>query len=214
MEKRKLVVFDMDGTLNQIERFIIPTYQEVLAQFAHTQADSDTVMRLMGCVDEEIYQGLLPGAPMDRFEEFMTLTVEAEYRNIDRYAGAFDGVEQMLKALTDRGYILAVCTNGTNGYVRKIVKALGIETYFTYLQGAEPGCTKADTLGMVLEKIRPHRAVMVGDRSHDWQAAKENHLPFVGCQYGYLPQEVEGADICVGCVEEIPQAVEILLKDL
>ena len=55
MKEKKLVVFDMDGTLNRIELFIIPTYKEVLQKFAGAQADDDTVMRLMGCVDEQIY---------------------------------------------------------------------------------------------------------------------------------------------------------------
>lgn len=211
MKEKKLVVFDMDGTLNRIELFIIPTYKEVLRQFAGTQADDDTVLRLMGCVDEEIYQGLMPGAPMERFGEFMALTAEAEYRNIDRYHGTFEGVPEMIRRLWDEGYILAVCTNGTNGYVRKIVQALELAPYFTYLQGAEPGCTKSDTLKMVLEKIRPDKAVMVGDRRHDMQAARDNGLPFVGCQYGYLPREVDEADLRVSAAEEIPRAVKALI---
>ncbi len=211
MKEKKLVVFDMDGTLNRIELFIIPTYKEVLQKFAGTQVEDDTVLRLMGCVDEEIYQGLLPGAPMERFGEFMALTAEVEYRNIDRYHGAFDGVPQMLRQLSDAGYILSVCTNGTNGYVRKIVQALELAPYFTYLQGAEPGCTKSDTLKMVLNKIRPDKAVMVGDRKHDMQAARDNGLPFVGCQYGYLPREVDEADICVSAAADIPQAVKALI---
>ncbi len=211
MKEKKLVVFDMDGTLNRIELFIIPTYKEVLRQFSGTQADDDTVLRLMGCVDEEIYQGLVPGAPMERFEEFMALTAEAEYRNIDRYHGTFDGVPEMIRRLSDDGYILAVCTNGTNGYVKKIVQALELAPYFTYLQGAEPGCTKSDTLKMVLEKIRPDKAVMVGDRHHDLQAARDNGLPFVGCQYGYLPREVDEADLRVSAAAEIPRAVKALI---
>ncbi len=211
MKEKKLVVFDMDGTLNRIELFIIPTYKEVLRQFSGTQADDDTVLRLMGCVDEEIYQGLVPGAPMERFEEFMALTAEAEYRNIDQYHGTFDGVPEMIRRLSDDGYILAVCTNGTNGYVKKIVQALELAPYFTYLQGAEPGCTKSDTLKMVLEKIRPDKAVMVGDRHHDMQAARDNGLPFVGCQYGYLPREVDEADLRVSAAAEIPRAVKALI---
>ena len=212
MKEKKLVVFDMDGTLNRIELFIIPTYKEVLRRFANTEADDDTVLRLMGCVDEEIYQGLLPGAPMERFDEFMAMTAEAEYRNIDRYHGTFEGVPEMVRQLSDEGYILAVCTNGTNGYVRKIVSALELAPYFTYLQ-AEPGCTKSDTLKIVLDKIRPDKAVMVGDRHHDMQAARDNGLPFVGCQYGYLPHEVDDADIRVARAEDIPRAVKSLIGE-
>ena len=106
MKEKKLVVFDMDGTLNRIELFIIPTYKEVLQKFAGAQADDDTVMRLMGCVTSRIYQGLLPGAPMERFDEFMALTAEAEYRNIDRYHGAFDGVPQMIVSCRKRDIFL------------------------------------------------------------------------------------------------------------
>lgn len=211
MKKRKLVVFDMDGTLNRIELFIIPTYREVLKKFANTSVDDDTVMRLMGHVNEEIYQGLLPGAPMERFDEFMRLTDEAEFRNMKKFHASFDGVPEMLQALTDEGYILAVCTNGTNEYVREVVKALEIAHFFTYLQGAEPGCTKSDTLKMVIEKIDPHQSVMVGDRVHDMQAAQDNGIAFIGCQYGYLPEEVESAKVKVRSAAEIVPAVRKLI---
>ena len=211
MKEKKLVVFDMDGTLNRIELFIIPTYKEVLRKFADTEVDDDTVLSLMGCVDEDIYQGLLPGAPMERFEEFMALTVEAEFRNIDLYHGAFDGVPEMIRQLNEEGYILAVCTNGTNGYARKIVQALDIAPYFTWVQGAEPGCTKSETLKMVMDRIQPDKTVMVGDRHHDMQAARDNGLPFVGCQYWRMPHEVEEADIKVSHPSQIIAAVKALI---
>lgn len=79
---------------------------------------------------------------MERFDEFMALTAEAEYRNIDRYHGAFDGVPQMIRQLSEAGYILAVCTNGTNGYVRKIASALGLAPYL-------PGCRERNRLHQI-----------------------------------------------------------------
>lgn len=66
---------------------------------------------------------------------------------------------------------------------------------------------------IVLDKIRPDKAVMVGDRHHDMQAARDNGLPFVGCQYGYLPHEVDGADIRVARAEDIPRAVKSLIGE-
>ena len=85
--------------------------------------------------------------------------------------------------------------------------------YPRVIPGAEPGCTKSDTLKIVLDKIRPDKAVMVGDRHHDMQAARDNGLPFVGCQYGYLPHEVDGADIRVARAEDIPRAVKSLIGE-
>ena len=64
---------------------------------------------------------------------------------------------------------------------------------------------------MVLDKIRPDKAVMVGDRHHDMQAARDNGLPFVGCQYGYLPHEVDDAKVRVAKAADIPQTVKTLI---
>ena len=45
------------------------------------------------------------------------------------------------------------------------------------------------------------------------RAARDNGLPFIGCQYGYLPHEVDGADIRVACAADIPRAVKALIGE-
>lgn len=60
MKEKKLVVFDMDGTLNRIELFIIPTYKEVLQKFAGAQADDGTGDAADGLCGRADLQGLLP----------------------------------------------------------------------------------------------------------------------------------------------------------
>ena len=51
---------------------------------------------------------------------------------------------------------------------------------------------------------------MVGDRIFDLEAAKANHIPFVGCLYGFGPNELSKADIVVEHASEITQAIEQL----
>ncbi|MDD2955595.1 MAG: HAD family hydrolase [Oscillospiraceae bacterium] len=208
---KKLVAFDMDGTLNRIELFIVPTFREVLRRFAGRESDDHLVMSLMGCVEKDIYQGVLPDYPLERMDEFFQMVYEAEFRYIDQYHGAFDGIPETLKKLYDEGYVLAVCSNGAPEYVRYITKALEIQQYFTYLKGSENNSNKSQNLGAILREMRPEAAVMVGDRSHDMAAARENGLPFIGCRYGFLPQEVDGADICVEHGGEIYDAVKKLI---
>ena len=64
---------------------------------------------------------------------------------------------------------------------------------------------------MVMDRIRPDKTVMVGDRHHDMQAARDNGLPFVGCQYWRMPHEVEEADIKVSRPAEIIAAVKAMI---
>ncbi|MCI5802306.1 MAG: HAD family hydrolase [Oscillospiraceae bacterium] len=208
---KKLVAFDMDGTLNRIELFIIPTFREVMRKFAGRESDDGLVMSLMGCVEQEIYQSVLPDYPLERMEEFFKMVYEAEFRYIDQYHGSFDGVPEMLKKLHSEGYVLAVCSNGAPEYVEYITRALDIHQYFTYLKGSENNVGKAQNLAAVLEDLKPSAAVMVGDRSHDMEAARENGIPFIGCRYGFLPEEVNGADICVETGGEIYDAVKKLI---
>ena len=66
---------------------------------------------------------------------------------------------------------------------------------------------------IVLDKIRPDKAVMVGDRHHDMQAARDNGLPFVGCQYGYLPHEVDSRISGWPGLRTFPRAVKSLIGE-
>ena len=52
---------------------------------------------------------------------------------------------------------------------------------------------------------------MVGDRKFDIQAARANGIPFIGCAYGYAPQEIREADLVVKEPAEILPAVETLI---
>lgn len=47
---------------------------------------------------------------------------------------------------------------------------------------------------------------MIGDTSYDIDGAKENHLPSIGCTYGYGSRkelEAAGADCIVASVKEL-----------
>ena len=120
-------------------------------------------MRLMAAVDEQIYQALLPGAPMERFDEFMALTAEAEYRNIDRYHGAFDGVPQMIRQLSEADIFLPCAPTAPMVMCVKLRPRWGWRPILPGCRERNRGCTKSDTLKMVLDKIRPDKAVMVGN---------------------------------------------------
>ena len=52
---------------------------------------------------------------------------------------------------------------------------------------------------------------MVGDRIFDIQAARANGIPFIGCEYGYAPEEIQDADVVVREAAEIYGAVETLI---
>ena len=70
---------------------------------------------------------------------------------------------------------------------------------------------KTQTLALLLNRIKPTKAVMVGDRVFDKEAAFENKIPFIGCGYGYNTQEMQGSDIIVSHANQLYDAVVKLI---
>ena len=69
---------------------------------------------------------------------------------------------------------------------------------------------KSEFLRALLKKMEPVQACMVGDRCFDILAAEDNHIPVIGCAYGYAPEEIKNADCVVQKPEEILEAVREL----
>ena len=125
---------------------------------------------------------------------------------------AFEGAEEVLQKLKADGYKLAVCSNATMEHIEMVLKAIGLYDYFDVYQSVEAGLdTKAKTLQKLLQRVQTKTACMVGDRKFDKQAATYNEIYFIGCAYGYAPQEVKEADVVVKSPSEIYEAVCRLL---
>ena len=62
---------------------------------------------------------------------------------------------------------------------------------------------------MVLEDYGKGPAIMIGDRSSDFDCAKAVSIPFVGCLYGFAAQgELDGADAFANSPMDIVDIVD------
>ena len=117
----------------------------------------------------------------------------------------------MLSQLKADGYDTAICSNSSERYIRMVLEALSISQWIDYIQPLIPDLTKEDTLRLLLEREKPPAAVMVGDRFYDKDAAQANGLPFIGCLYGFCPDEVRDGDAAVESPLDINDAVRRLI---
>ncbi|MEG0693523.1 MAG: HAD family hydrolase, partial [Oscillospiraceae bacterium] len=109
------------------------------------------------------------------------------------------------------GYLIAVCSNASERYIRMVLNALNIIDKIDYIQPLLPDLIKDDTLRLLLTREKPEKAVMVGDRVFDKNAARANNIPFIGCMYGFENSEVSDADIAIKTPSEINDAVKMLI---
>jgi phosphoglycolate phosphatase len=116
----------------------------------------------------------------------------------------YDGIDDLLRFLVARGFELAICSNGSAPYVELVLESCGIIKYFRYIKSRQDHISKSEQVRQLLKESRSTRSIMVGDRKFDFQAARENDVPFIGAAYGYGKDEIAEADF----IAESPAAIK------
>ena len=105
---------------------------------------------------------------------------------------AYPGVETTLRAMTEAGWRLAVCTNKPEAMARAVLTALGLADLFRAIGGGDSFATRKPDPAHLLATLRaaggtPPRAVMAGDHANDVLAATGAGLPCIFAGWGYGP---------------------------
>ncbi len=204
-----LVIFDIDGTLNMTETYGIAAYHKALERMGADHFTDEQLRDRIGATFTEDVKYFFGERAEELIDEFSALIEQLWFAEVEEKAQLFPGVLQMLHSLKENGHQLAICSNATEEEIAVILKALHVEQEFDYVQGLTPKDSKADSLRVLLQRVQPEQAVMVGDRFYDMQAANGNHIPFIGCLYGYgAERELDAARYCVAKPCEIPIVVE------
>ncbi|MNV84685.1 Haloacetate dehalogenase H-2 [compost metagenome] len=119
----------------------------------------------------------------------------------------YPGVEGTLRKLKERGVRLFVCSNGLEDYIHSIVTVHRLQDVFEglYSAGGQGTSTKVQLLRLLLDHFGIGKAWMVGDRSSDVQAGKENGQTVIGCGYAGFgrDEELKGSDVIISSFDEL-----------
>lgn len=215
MPKRpEAMIFDMDGTLFKTETLLIPAYH---ATFDHMKEEGSykgetppeqVIMGCLGMLLDQIWRKVLPEADEEVRKRADELFMHYELEYLNRgYGDLYQGVEETLAALKERGVRLFVASNGLEGYVKGVAELKGIRPLFEdlYSAGEYRTATKVDLVRMLLARYGIGSAWMVGDRSSDVEAGHGNGLAVIGCDYAGFGtgDELAEADVTIGSFGEL-----------
>lgn len=202
----KYVFFDIDGTLNQTVLYAVEAYKKALRR-RNIFADEEKIVSCIGLTPDEIAKELLGNVTEQEMKCWQKEIRECEAELIKTKASAFPGVQETLEKLQERGYHLAVCSNAFPEHIEGVLASIGVRQYFSQIGSLKMGKDKTEVLEALLKHTQCGAACMVGDRIFDIQAARANHIPVIGCGYGYAPAEMGAADIVVNRAADIYEAV-------
>jgi phosphoglycolate phosphatase len=197
MVSAHVVLFDLDGTLSDSAPGILASLRHAFDVEGVPRLDAVTERSLLG---PPFYQSLPP-----LIGSTVLADVIAAYRDHYGREGMYDtsvfaGVRQVLVGLRATGVRLAVATSKPEHYAVPIVEYLGLSEFFVTVAGDElDGSlgTKALVIGRALARLDvadPSTVLMVGDRMHDVEGARELGIETIGVGWGYAtPGELERA---------------------
>lgn len=207
----KLVVFDLDGTLNRTDLFAVDAHLTALREYGRTDVRGEQVAATFGAAWQDYMKVLLPDADPATWKAYLARVAELEVIFMKERGAPYAGAGQMLSDLRGYGFRTAVCSNASARYITVVLETLGLMPLIDCIQPLVAGMGKKDTLRLLLARETPAKAVMVGDRRYDLEAARANGIPFIGCLYGFNPEEVKTADKTVLHASEITACVLQLL---
>ena len=210
---KKGVIFDLDGTLWDSSQAVVDSWNEAIRKFTDEKyyCTLEMMHNFMGRTMEEIGIELFCNETRERAMELLTICMDYENQYIEKTGGIlFDGLEEMLQELKQRGYFIAIVSNCQEGYIEAFLKYHKLGKYFNDTENyGRTGRDKDYNIKLVVERNKLDKAVYVGDIMGDYNSTMKAGLPFIHAAYGFgtVPEGTPRVE----SIREIPdKVVEII----
>jgi HAD superfamily hydrolase (TIGR01549 family) len=216
---RDAILFDIDGTL------VDSTYHHALAWHrAFTRYDVDVPMwrvhRTIGMGGDKLVTEVAGEDVENKLGDDLRDAWSEEYAKVETEVDPLAGAVELIGRLTKDGYLVALASSGEKEFSENAVKTLGVgDQVHVLVTSADVEASKPepDLIGVTLEKVRPARAVFVGDTPYDVEAANRAGLGCVALLTGGFSRgelEEAGAELVVDSLTELDDVDwGALLKD-
>jgi phosphoglycolate phosphatase len=186
------VLFDLDGT-------IVDSALGIVQSIAHTLRAMDRpvppMKELLHWVGPPLPQSFESrgGIEPNRVDEAVSIYRE-QYLNVGAYdAKIFDGMGAILRDLRAEGRHLAIATSKPTTPATLMLEHFTLVPYFSVIAAAADDESRGEKhliiddalTGLANLGIDPSRVLMVGDRIHDIEGARQHGIPCAIVRWGY-----------------------------
>ena len=174
MENKKLVIFDLDGTLVDAYAAIAESLNYVFRSLGLKERSAGIVRRLVGWGDINL---LKPYVSPRKLKYAIDLYRRHHRISLLKYSRLYPYARVILRSLKKKGYKLAVASNRPSKFSRILLKHLEIGVFFDYVLCADQagrGKPHPDMLNQIVKrfKLKKSEALYIGDMSIDAQAGR------------------------------------------
>lgn len=190
MNKYKIILFDLDGTLSDPKIGITKSVQYALDKMGIVETNLDKLECFIGPplqISFAEYYG---------FDEDNTHKAIDFYRERFKEKGMFENelypsIPLLLNSLKEQQFTLVVATSKPTVFAEQILKYFDIDQYFDLVVGSNLDGTRAaktEIIQYILDRYSDFMLndfIMIGDRKHDLVGANNTGINSIGVTYGY-----------------------------
>lgn len=188
---KKVILFDLDGTLTESGEGIIKSVQYALRKMGQPESDIEKLKVFIG---PPLHEQFIKYSGFNNEEAEKAVTAYRErYSTIGIFENKpYAGIEDMLEELKKRNYILAISSSKPETFVKQIVEYFNLTDYFTEIVGSTMNGERTDKSEVIKETLKrlgvdleKNKIIMVGDKEHDVYGARSEGLDCIVVSYGY-----------------------------
>ena len=214
-----LIAFDWDGTLMDSTATITSSIQRACADLGLPVPTDDRANHVIGLGLSDALAYAVPALTKDRVPQ-MVERYRHHYFSRDADLPLFPGVREILVALKEWGYFVAVATGKSRAGLDRALDTSGLRPLFDATRCADECRSKPDPqmlwdLGDALG-VRNERVLMIGDTTHDLQMAANAGAASLAVSYGAHHEkalEGHGALAIVGSTAQLRAWLTTHLRD-
>ncbi|PGB02352.1 HAD hydrolase-like protein [Bacillus toyonensis] len=206
------LIFDMDGTLFQTDKILELSLDDTFdhlrsLQLWDTVTPIDKYREIMGVPLPKVWETLLPDHSIEVREQTDVYFLERLIENIKNGKGAlYPNVKEIFTHIKENNCSIYIASNGLKEYLQAIVSYYALDQWITETFSIEQiqSLNKSDLVKAILSKFDIKDAAVVGDRLSDINAAKDNGLIAIGCNFDFAQEdELAHADIVIDDLMEL-----------
>jgi phosphoglycolate phosphatase len=207
---RRLVVFDVDGTLVDSQHLILAAMDGAFGALGHPTPARELVLGVVGLSLNEAMAALVPHLPpaqalrlADNYRQAFVgqRAAGSDAAHAPLYPGALAALERLAAV---PGTLLGVATGKARPGLEHVLAAHDLARFFATTQTADAHPSKPHP-SMLLAALAetgadPARAVMIGDTAFDVAMGRAAGMATIGVAWGYHPRarlEAAGADLVI-----------------
>ncbi len=147
----KYVIFHIDGTLNRTDLYAVEAYQKALAK-RKCVVSCKEIISCIGLTQADIIDKLFRGLEDEEVIRWTKDIRNYEIRLMKMKAQPFEGIEEVLCLLKEKGYGLAICSNAFLEHIHQVLESIGLRKYFTAIGSLMMGSNKSIIIGEAVKE--------------------------------------------------------------